>query len=145
MEQNLVETIALLTRTPAALDVLLRDLPEAWTSHDEGENTWDVFGVVGHLIHGERTDLAHQYRDAVGPWSKFLAYCNAPAIALDRLRPEWFHRSRARAEAVRRERILGRTGSSTRGQPGLTVPHRRASEASQRHRPSNPALAAAPQ
>lgn len=56
MEQNLAMTIALLERTPAALNVFLRDLPEAWTHRNEGENTWTVFDVVGHLIHGERTD-----------------------------------------------------------------------------------------
>jgi hypothetical protein len=56
MEHDLRETIALLGRTPAALDSLLRDLPETWTHRDEGENTWSVFDVVGHLIHGEHTD-----------------------------------------------------------------------------------------
>lgn len=56
MEHNLPHTIALLTRTPAALNALLRDLPETWTCQDEGENTWSSFDVVGHLIHGERTD-----------------------------------------------------------------------------------------
>jgi hypothetical protein len=56
MEHNLPHTISLLTRTPAALDALLRDLPEAWTLRNEGENTWSAFDVVGHLIHGERTD-----------------------------------------------------------------------------------------
>lgn len=56
MEHNLDHTISLLTRTPAALDALLRDLPDAWTSQNEGENTWSAFDVVGHLIHGERTD-----------------------------------------------------------------------------------------
>lgn len=56
MEQNLQHTIALLTRTPAALKALLRDLPEEWTMRNEGENSWSAFGVVGHLIHGERTD-----------------------------------------------------------------------------------------
>jgi hypothetical protein len=56
MEQNLQQTISLLRRTPAALDALLRDLPEAWTLRDEGEDTWSVFDVVGHLNHGERTD-----------------------------------------------------------------------------------------
>jgi len=55
-EQNLQHTISLLTRTPAALDALLRDLPDTWTFHNEGENTWSAFDVVGHLIHGERTD-----------------------------------------------------------------------------------------
>lgn len=56
MQHNLQNTISLLTRTPAALNALLRDLPEAWTFRNEGENTWSVFDVVGHLIHGERTD-----------------------------------------------------------------------------------------
>jgi len=55
-EHNLQHTISLLTRTPAALDALLRELPEAWTFSNEGENTWSAFDVVGHLIHGERTD-----------------------------------------------------------------------------------------
>jgi hypothetical protein len=56
MEHRLTDTIALLTRTPAALNALLRDLPEIWTHRNEGEATWTVFDVVGHLIHGEHTD-----------------------------------------------------------------------------------------
>jgi hypothetical protein len=56
MEQNLQDTIALLAHTPAALDALLRDLPEMWTLRNEGEGTWSAFDVVGHLNHGERTD-----------------------------------------------------------------------------------------
>ena len=56
MEQSLDLTVALLRRTPAGLNALLRDLPEEWTHRNEGENTWTVFDVVGHLIHGERTD-----------------------------------------------------------------------------------------
>ena len=56
MEHNLQLTISLLTRTPAALNTLLRDLPEEWTLRNEGDNTWTVFDVIGHLIHGERTD-----------------------------------------------------------------------------------------
>jgi len=56
MEHNLEQTISLLTRTPAALDALLRDLPETWTFQNEGENTMSAFDVVGHLIHAERTN-----------------------------------------------------------------------------------------
>ncbi|QNI33753.1 DinB family protein [Alloacidobacterium dinghuense] len=56
MEQSLDRTIALLSRTPAALDALLRDLPEEWTRGSEGGNTWSAFDVVGHLIDGERVD-----------------------------------------------------------------------------------------
>ena len=56
MEHSLWHTVSLLTRTPAALNALLRDLPEEWTLRNEGDNTWTVFDVIGHLIHGERTD-----------------------------------------------------------------------------------------
>jgi len=56
MEFDLQQTISLLSRTPSALNALLRDLPDAWTQQSEGENTWTAFDVVGHLIHGERTD-----------------------------------------------------------------------------------------
>jgi hypothetical protein len=56
LEHNLDHTISLLARTPPTLNALLRDQPEAWTLANEGENTWSAFDVVGHLIHGERTD-----------------------------------------------------------------------------------------
>jgi hypothetical protein len=53
---NLEETIALLSRTPQVLDALLRGLPEVWTLRNEGADSWTAFDVIGHLIHGERTD-----------------------------------------------------------------------------------------
>jgi hypothetical protein len=56
MEHNLQHTMSLLDRTPAALNVLLRDLPETWTFRNEGEGTWSAFDIVGHLIHAERAD-----------------------------------------------------------------------------------------
>jgi hypothetical protein len=56
MKDDLQETMALLTRTPAVLNALLRDMPETWTMQNEGEDTWSVFDVVGHLIDGERVN-----------------------------------------------------------------------------------------
>ena len=53
---NLQDALSLLSRTPTALDALLRELPDAWTLSSEGPGTWSAFDVVGHLIHGERTD-----------------------------------------------------------------------------------------
>jgi DinB family protein len=47
---------AVLSRTPDVLNVLLRDLPAEWTSGTEGPETWSPYDVLGHLIHGERTD-----------------------------------------------------------------------------------------
>jgi DinB superfamily len=55
-EFNLAETIAVLTRTPATLNALLRGLPKIWVRGNEGKDTWNAFDIVGHLIAGERTD-----------------------------------------------------------------------------------------
>ena len=56
------EATALLARTPATLDGLLRGLPDTWIVANEGDNTWSPFDVVGHLIHGERTDWVPRAR-----------------------------------------------------------------------------------
>jgi hypothetical protein len=61
-EFNLQDTIALLARTPATLNTLLRDLPQAWTHRNEGGETWTAYDVVGHLIHGERSDWMQRTR-----------------------------------------------------------------------------------
>ena len=53
---DLQETTALLARTPATLDALLRHLPDAWTMRNEGEATWSPYDIVGHLIHCEIAD-----------------------------------------------------------------------------------------
>lgn len=53
---TLEEACSMLARTPATLDAWLRDLPASWTFCDEGPDTFSPFEVVGHLIHGERTD-----------------------------------------------------------------------------------------
>jgi len=50
------ECLSVLKRTPAVLDALLRDLPEAWTAATEGPGTWSPYIVIGHLIHAERVD-----------------------------------------------------------------------------------------
>jgi hypothetical protein len=62
MNHSLDDTITLLTRTPATLDALLRDLPETWIACTEGDNTWSPFEIVGHLVHGERTDWMPRVR-----------------------------------------------------------------------------------
>ena len=45
-----------LRQTPATLRALLTHLPDPWIRATEGPSTWSPFDVVGHLIHGERTD-----------------------------------------------------------------------------------------
>jgi len=56
------EAVAVLSRTPLALNALLRDLPDGWILAHEGGDTWSPFDVIGHLIHGERTDWLQRTR-----------------------------------------------------------------------------------
>ena len=55
-EFSFEEALPVLQRTPSVLRALLLDLPEPWIQTNEGPGTWSPFDVVGHLIHGERTD-----------------------------------------------------------------------------------------
>ena len=62
MQHSLENTLALLASTPQTLNVLLRDLPSAWTEQNEGENTFSPIQVVGHLIYGERANWMPRVR-----------------------------------------------------------------------------------
>jgi hypothetical protein len=59
---RLDEAVALLERTPGVLRVMLKGLPAAWVEANEGAGTWTPYDVVGHLIHGERTDWMPRVR-----------------------------------------------------------------------------------
>jgi DinB superfamily len=60
MAHDLHHIIALLERTPGALDELLRGLPPEWTEGNEGGDTWSPREVVAHLSHADRTEwIAH--------------------------------------------------------------------------------------
>ncbi|HEX4309842.1 MAG TPA: DinB family protein [Acidobacteriaceae bacterium] len=59
---NLEDNLALLARTPATLDALLRDLPPAWTLANEGDATWTARDVVAHLAQLERSDWMPRLR-----------------------------------------------------------------------------------
>jgi hypothetical protein len=75
MRLDLADAVAVLKRTPATLATLLDDLPDAWVFAREGEGTWSPYDVVGHLIHGERTDwiprLRHIMAGGAEPFAPF--------------------------------------------------------------------------
>lgn len=62
LEFNLVETVAILSRTPSTLNAFLRGLPASWVHCNEESDTWSAFDIVGHLIVGERTDWMPRLR-----------------------------------------------------------------------------------
>ena len=76
---SLVDAVPILRATPRVLNAWLADLPEGWTSSNEGAETWSPYDIVGHLIHGERTDwiprteliLAHGDSRPFVPFDRF--------------------------------------------------------------------------
>lgn len=76
MDFDLTDGIAVLERTPHTLRALLAGLPPAWTDATEGPETWSPYVIVGHLIHGERTDWIPRARIILdqGPERRFTPY-----------------------------------------------------------------------
>jgi hypothetical protein len=76
MSFDLSAGTAILRRTPATLRALLHGLGEEWTSATEGPDTWSPYDVVGHLLHGERSDWIPRARIilAQGPDRRFEPY-----------------------------------------------------------------------
>jgi hypothetical protein len=79
---RLDETIEILRSTPATLRSMLGGLSDGWTHCDEGPDTWTAFDIVGHLIHGERTDwiprleliLEHGESRSFTPFDRFAQF-----------------------------------------------------------------------
>ncbi len=103
------ESLAILTRTPAVLDVLLRDLPEAWTLATEGPGTWSPYVVIGHLIHGDRTDwmprlkiiLEHGVGKPFEPFDREAQLSQSDGKSLAELLDEFAALRRANTELLR--------------------------------------------
>lgn len=50
------KSIEILERTPIVLHTMLQHISADWTLQNEGGETWSVYDIIGHLIHGEKTD-----------------------------------------------------------------------------------------
>ena len=76
MDFELTTGMAVLERTPYTLRAMLAGLPAAWTDATEGPETWSPYVIVGHMIHGERTDWIPRARIILdqGPERRFTPY-----------------------------------------------------------------------
>lgn len=93
MNFSLEHATPLLRTTPRVLRSWLTDLPESWTASNEGPDTWSPFDIVGHLIHGERTDwvpriellLAQGENRAFTPFDRFAQFRESRGKSLHQL------------------------------------------------------------
>src|SRR6266481_9007963 len=89
---NLKDAVAILERTPASLTTLLEGLPETFTRATEGDATWSPYDVIGHLIHGERTDWIPRARHIMSgetrpfePFDRTAQFTESQGKSLDEL------------------------------------------------------------
>jgi uncharacterized damage-inducible protein DinB len=79
---TLSDALPVLRGTPAVLRAWLWDLPDTWATPNEGPDTWSPYDIVGHLIHGDRTDwiprtellLAHGESRPFTPFDRFAQF-----------------------------------------------------------------------
>jgi uncharacterized damage-inducible protein DinB len=93
MDFNLVKALEILRRTPAVLRTLLTDLPPEWTMSGDDAGNWSPYDIVGHLIHGERTDWIPRLQiimSAAGdhrfvPYDRFAQFQESQGKSLEEL------------------------------------------------------------
>ena len=106
MQYDLNKSMAILERTPAVLHTLLSGLHDDWVMHNEGPETFSPYDVIGHLIHGEKTDWATRAKLILEfgntkpfvPWNRFAQFEESEGKSLQQLLDEF--------AAIRAENII---------------------------------------
>ncbi len=97
MKYNISKALEILERTPRILKTYLEDLSNDWVFCNEGDNTWSAFDIVGHLIHGEKTDwierlkivLSDSENKTFKPFDRFAQFENSKGKTLNELLEEF--------------------------------------------------------
>jgi len=93
MQYSIEKATEILERTPRILNSFLKGLSVDWTQCNEGENTWSPYDVVGHLIHGEKTDWMirlkmiknNSEKKTFEPFDRFAQFEDSKDKSLDEL------------------------------------------------------------
>lgn len=97
MNYNAVKSYEILERTPAVLKTLLSNLHDDWLMNNEGPETFSPFDVIGHLIHGEKTDwtirakiiLENGLSQPFTPWDRFAQFEASKGKSIQELMEEF--------------------------------------------------------
>lgn len=86
-----------LAETPAILRAMLKGKSQQWVLSNYGPDTFSPFDVVGHLIHGEKTDwiprariiLEHGAAGVFEPFDRYAMYEESRGKSIDQLLDEF--------------------------------------------------------
>ena len=106
MQYSLERSYEILDRTPAVLQALLAGLHDDWIMSNEGPETFSPYDVIGHLIHGEKTDwtlrtkliLEHGNSKPFEKYDRFAQYEESKGKSLQQLLDEF--------AAIRKENMV---------------------------------------
>lgn len=93
MRYSIEKSLEILERTPAVLQSLLAGISDDWVMNNEGADTFSPYDVVGHLIHGEKTDwtarikviLQYGHSKTFERWDRFAQYEDSKGKTLQQL------------------------------------------------------------
>jgi uncharacterized damage-inducible protein DinB len=97
MKFELHKSYEILERTPLVLNSLLTGLSDEWVMNNEGPETFSPYDVVGHLVHGEKTDwpdrilmiIEHGTTKAFVPYDRFAMFEESRGKTLSQLLAEF--------------------------------------------------------
>ncbi len=106
MKFSLEKSYEILERTPAVLKTLLTNLSDDWIINNEGPQTFSPYDVIGHLIHGEKTDWTTRTKIILEtglskpftPWDRFAQFEESNGKTLPQLLDEF--------ESIRKENLI---------------------------------------
>ncbi len=97
MQFDLNKSVEVLERTPAVIESMLSGLSEDWIHQNEGGDSWSPYDIVGHYIHGEKTDwiprmdiiLSGDDKKVFEPFDRFAQFSNSKGKSLSDLLGEF--------------------------------------------------------
>ena len=107
------KSIEILERTPEVLETMLQNVSADWTENNEGGETWSVFDVLGHLVHGEKTDwiarmeiiLSDAPDKKFAPFDRFAQFEDSEAKTLRELLEEFKGLRKKNVDVLRSKKL----------------------------------------
>jgi uncharacterized damage-inducible protein DinB len=116
MNFTVEKSLEILERTPHVLITMLQNISDDWTFTNEGGETWSVYDILGHLIHGEKTDwipraeiiLSESSDKTFIPFDRFAQFENSKGKSLNQLLNEFKLLRERNVEHLRSKKITSK-------------------------------------
>ena len=116
MNFTIEKSIEILERTPEVLEAMLKDISAEWTENNEGGETWNVLDVLGHLVHGEKTDwiprteiiLSYMPDKTFKPFDRFAQFEESKGKTLPQLLDEFKRLRQKNVDVLRSQNLTGK-------------------------------------